>query len=579
MENKNLISPKIVVSQNTATMYFNNNERSYLQPQFNYNTTIVELKPFKKSNHSSTISNYDGFAGGRKSLTDSASFDLIKKNTLSQNSTTSAAASSTFSSTKFDELMFNKIMKQKKFLINKNMRFYQPVKDAEMLVHLDLLRSKLQTDKFSEGVSSGDQFYRLSRSKTNYVDTNDNDPLKMLNLKNPRNSLVYQNSVISNSSRNNDNNNELSFSAENSPTLTNAGNNFPFETNNQESEFTDDAEIRYLFKNDDLNERSDDYSIKSNNNINSPNGNQDKYLSSQKLNKFNNMISSNQKNQDEDFEKLKKYARINKKQQQYDQTKSLTDDQIKQYLKRNLKSNNNNNRQENLKTSRQNTFANDNQNFNKESTFISQSINMNRNESILMGKNNMTTSTERLKLKTANANLRIKKKNFDHVVRKSSKYRLDNIYKPLEHTHLIDILKNDSKLIDSNYSTRTSSETRIHSNKSIELLDSNGAFRSMSNNTKYNCDMNLFVCQDPACEYKRYIDHLNLKTKKEYPNERFQRMKNKKVEPIPNIINDIPSTLNTMSRIGVPTNVERLLTKGLTEFYTKNSQGRLVDFN
>ena len=579
MENNNMISPKIVVSQNTATMFLHN-ERSYLNPQFSYNTTIVELKPFKKSNHtSSNSSNYDGLMGSNKYLTNSASFDLLKKNTSSSSINsliaTTAASSSTISSSKFDELMFNKIMKQKKFLINKNMRFYQPVKDAEMLVHLDMLRSKLNTDKFGGAVSSSGQMYGLSRSKTSYVDNNDNDSAKMLNLKNPRNSLVYPNSVASNSSKNNDSNEQNS--AVNSPTITN-GSNFPFEINNQESEFTDDDKnsiqnYRYLFKNDDFHERSENSSKLSN--INRSSTNQEKYSINQKLNKYDNLKSPNQNKQDEDFEKLKKYR--NKKQRQYDQTNSLTDDKIRQDLKKNSKPNNNNanNTQRNSRISRQYTFANDGQNFNKETTFISHSTNMNTNSNLIMGKNTIISSMERLKLKTANGNLNVTKKNFDHVVRKSSKYRLDNIYKPLEHSHLVDILKNDSKLVDSNFSTRTTSEARMHSNNSVELLDNNGAI--ISNNKKLHCD--IFVCQDPACEYKRYIDNLNLKTKKEYPNERFQRMKNKKVEPIPNIINDIPSTLNTMSQIGVPTNVERLLTKGLTEFYTKYSHGRLVDLN
>lgn len=41
------------------------------------------------------------------------------------------------------ENQFNNL-NQKKYLINKNIRFYQPIKDAEMLVQLDSLRMKLQ---------------------------------------------------------------------------------------------------------------------------------------------------------------------------------------------------------------------------------------------------------------------------------------------------------------------------------------------------------------------------------------------------------------------------------------------------
>ncbi len=54
-----------------------------------------------------------------------------------------------------------------------------------------------------------------------------------------------------------------------------------------------------------------------------------------------------------------------------------------------------------------------------------------------------------------------------------------------------------------------------------------------------------------------------------YPMERLQR---KEANPpvVQNIINDIPSTLNRMSLIGNVTNVERLISKRLSEFYTSN---------
>lgn len=57
--------------------------------------------------------------------------------------------------------------------------------------------------------------------------------------------------------------------------------------------------------------------------------------------------------------------------------------------------------------------------------------------------------------------------------------------------------------------------------------------------------------------------------KRGFPAERLQR---KEANPptVQNIINDIPSTLNRMSLIGNVTNVEKLISKRLSEFYTTN---------
>ena len=75
---------------------------------FQYNTSIVDLNPFEKRDNRST------------GLLDSR-----------------------FRSSDNNTLMLNKIMNQKKFLVNKNIRFYEPIKDAEILANFDSLRSKL----------------------------------------------------------------------------------------------------------------------------------------------------------------------------------------------------------------------------------------------------------------------------------------------------------------------------------------------------------------------------------------------------------------------------------------------------
>lgn len=54
---------------------------------------------------------------------------------------------------------------------------------------------------------------------------------------------------------------------------------------------------------------------------------------------------------------------------------------------------------------------------------------------------------------------------------------------------------------------------------------------------------------------------------KGFPHERQQR-REAPTPIIQNIISDIPSTLNRMSRIGNVTNVEKLIANRLSEFYT-----------
>ena len=91
---------------------------------FQYNTTIVDLNPFEKK---------DARIAYSKS-----------------HPNLSAAPTSTNGDSRFREentVMFNKIVNQKKFLINKNIRFYEPVKDAkerhQIMAKFDTLRTRL----------------------------------------------------------------------------------------------------------------------------------------------------------------------------------------------------------------------------------------------------------------------------------------------------------------------------------------------------------------------------------------------------------------------------------------------------
>ncbi len=180
-------SEKLIISENTATMFLHQPDKT--QPTFNYNTTIVDLNPFKKASNAHAYS-ASSLAPASGNLVN-APFDLLRTSSL-----TSAPVSALFASVpiagsnnsnKFDERMFNKIMREKKFLINKSMRFYEPVKDAEMLVQLDLLRSKLQAEKLSLK-----NYSIISRSKTSLFEKADSE----YPISNPRNSIIYSHSNL-----------------------------------------------------------------------------------------------------------------------------------------------------------------------------------------------------------------------------------------------------------------------------------------------------------------------------------------------------------------------------------------------
>ena len=88
---------------------------------FHYNTTIVDLRPFdafsesESENHNSSYSYNDLYA------------EFYPRNELFHLNTQNQLVAS-----------------PKKYLINRNMKFFEPVKDAEMLVQLKSLRSKLK---------------------------------------------------------------------------------------------------------------------------------------------------------------------------------------------------------------------------------------------------------------------------------------------------------------------------------------------------------------------------------------------------------------------------------------------------
>lgn len=94
-------------------------------PLFQYNTSIIDLKLFPKEEQE-----------------DAQSYDYTNEIQPNYN-----------------------FINSKKYLINKNIRFYQPIKDAEMLVQLESLRVKLQASNNSTNDLHRD-FHNLNPTKT-----------------------------------------------------------------------------------------------------------------------------------------------------------------------------------------------------------------------------------------------------------------------------------------------------------------------------------------------------------------------------------------------------------------------------
>lgn len=106
----------------------------------NYNTSIIDLKPFRTHDYQQTL--VVGNAPDNDRFFSSYSMPYSAVTTLSSASSSSSSSTST-SRSAAAAYVSHRYLPKKKFLINRNMRFYEPVKDAEMLVELHLLRSKL----------------------------------------------------------------------------------------------------------------------------------------------------------------------------------------------------------------------------------------------------------------------------------------------------------------------------------------------------------------------------------------------------------------------------------------------------
>ncbi|CAF0976690.1 unnamed protein product [Brachionus calyciflorus] len=373
---------------------------------FNYNTTIVALNPFKKD-----------------------LFDDLKPD---------LSTSSTHSSTIGNDTNLAKLLNQRKFLINKNIRFYEPVKDAEIIAQMHLLRSKLQS---SYGSNKTKKFKDFQKDKL--VTSQDLTP---------------------------------------------------------------------IFKKDDLRIPSQNEDILKGDSIRDVNSVSNNYQQKEEMVSKNDFVKDG-----EDFPGLKKFSAYRRKK---------------------------------------NTENSNNTSY--------------KNLMIRTKKNQESTSPTKMSLPDIN-NKTLSHNNFNYVLRKSRKFRLNNIYKPVEHVHLVE---NKTKFDEPKQNTDNLINALNLSSSSVfdESLDRN-EFKKIDQKIKNVSREQTWYCQDPNCEFKNlYGNNSSLHIKNEYPNERYQRMKNNEVKIVQNIISDIPNTLTTMSNYGNVTNIEKLLANKLSEFYTEKTR-------
>ncbi|RMZ97072.1 hypothetical protein BpHYR1_024220 [Brachionus plicatilis] len=382
---------------------------------FNYNTTIVALNPFKKD------------------LFDDLHPEFSTSSRSSSGSDTNLA----------------KLLNQRKYLINKNIRFYEPIKDAEIMAQMHWLRTKLQSTNLSKSRSKDCSFER--------------------GIKTPPISL--------------------------------------------KSKKEETKEANFLLKNEppqDLKKENSE--------------------PSQKEKQEEILVRNNtfQIDDGEDFPGIKKFSHYRRKK---------NSDSRAQHHSFQIKPKRNTELPLQIKSSLPDISTNGNR-------VLSQS-------------------------------------NFNYALRKSRKYRLNNIYKPIEHYNLVEnSLRNKRSLEETNAKGNVESVNNINASSSVEFepsLDKN-EFKNNSGNKNNNLidesySNNQSYCQDPNCEYKNFFaNHSLLHVKKEYPNERYQRIKNNEVKIIQNIISDIPNTLTTMSNFGKVTNFEKVLANKLSEFYTEKTR-------
>ena len=454
---------------------------------FQYNTTIVDLNPFESKKEDNT--------------------SIHGKN----------QQASFISDTRFrseNNVIFNKIVNQKKFLINKSIRFYEPVKDAKernkIMSDFDTLRSKLASSQTRNYTPPQQQ---KSPRDLDAFDKDEYYPVKNQDLVETFKNL---NSHSSNSSEKlNGNERHEDKITLKSLTMSSFEDKFiPIKVFRTKKRV--DKEV--------TRERSSSKGVLSSakggaNVIKQPplseNASRTTHytdLTEKDKHPTQHLEKANSSNRYEDFSELKRFSRYHT---------NLTRKSLEK-------------RSSNPRRAQKYQVANESNpadTYHAENTF-------NKLEAPFS-----STDNARSLLSQSNAS----SKRLNIVVRKSSKHRLENIYKPEKSdsakTQIITTKKSNENLVipAANPLLPTNSGVSLNSHvnnlvfqKSMHFVDGNDS---------------TVLCNDPNCEYKSLTKSVSLqnvqnKNKKEFPHERYQRIKKAEVQTIENIIGDIPSTLH-----------------------------------
>ena len=164
----------------------------------------------------------------------------------------------------------------------------------------------------------------------------------------------------------------------------------------------------------------------------------------------------------------------------------------------------------------------------------------------------------------------LSQRNVNKTIRKSSKNRLEKIYKPVES-------ETTTTMVMASRKANLRSAGEQQPNVDFSSHRHHTTMMSMSGSQLNNC----LECHECKRQLKRrtMVDqapptlyNLGLIDRTEPPIVRYRRIKEKPVEIIQNIISDIPSTLTTMSQIGRITNIEKIIASKLADFYTNNAR-------
>ena len=464
---------------------------------FQYNTTIVDLNPFE---------NRDTRVSYSKSHPD----------------LTVAAADSRFRTE--NTLMFNKIISQKKFLINRNLRFYEPVQDAkerhQIMANFDTLRTKL--------AGSQTKHYNTTTPPPQTHQHDDKD--EYYTMKN----ISYKHKDLIESFKNL--HNQSSNSSEKLNEIDKA-NMFKSQTMSSFEEKYVPIKVFNTRKKQHLVETTRLPSSRKDSNVTSKH--QQAPVSESRSTHYTDLADSQEKHQEniqscvektsnnryEDFTELKRFSRYhtNLTRKSLQNTKATNEKKAQKYLITN----------ESVQES--NPLESNN------TTKLDNNLNSNESKNLLVHSNPLS-------------------KRINHAVRKSSKCRLENIYKPEK----IEAFKSSSKKSTENLSLLSPhvyqpQHANIAANATNFKIDTSTTFNPQTNNNLLfhksahfaEGNESTLACNDPNCNQFQTMNKSTslqnvqpIKSKKEFPHERYQRIKKAEVQTVENIIGDIPSTLH-----------------------------------